>query len=250
MDSTDYAIGVFDGHVKKSGLENELRDKTILELGPGDSIATAIIAASHGARAIIVDAGRFVREDMSSYARLACILNERGLTSVNVSTCRNVNEILAGCNATYMTDGLESLRKIETESIDMIFSQAVLEHVRKWEFLHTMQECRRILKPCGVCSHRVDLRDHLGGALNNLRFSAKIWESDLFSNSGFYTNRINFREMLRLFKEAGFNIEVTSVSRWDKLPTRQERMAREFRSLAPEELTVSGFDVLLRRKMN
>jgi len=46
-----------------------------------------------------------------------------------------------------------------------------------------------------MCSHRVDLRDHFGSALNNLRFSDKKWELDWIANSGFYTNRIRLQEM-------------------------------------------------------
>lgn len=82
----------------------------------------------------------------------------------------NFKDVLAATNSQYFTDGLSSLRSIPTHSIDFIFSQAVLEHLRKHEFLDMMKELRRILKPTGICSHQVDLKDHLGGALNNLTF--------------------------------------------------------------------------------
>jgi SAM-dependent methyltransferase len=218
----------------------------VLELGPGDSIASAIIAATHGAQAILVDAGRFVRADIASYLELESVLTESGLLPPPLSGCQDIDEILDHCNARYMTKGLESLRQIEAESVDLIFSQAVLEHVRRREFLETMRECRGILRPGGICSHRVDLRDHLGGALNNLRFSERIWESEFFAKSGFYTNRIQYSQMLDLFNEAGFEVEVTGVRRWDALPTPRNRLASEFNGLPAEELCVCGFDVLLR----
>jgi hypothetical protein len=90
------------------------------------------------------------------------------------------------------------------------------------------------------------LKDHLGGALNNLRFSERRWESPLFSRSGFYTNRIRYSEMLTLFREAGFAIEWVKPVTWKALPTARERMHLAFRSLPDEDLKVSGFDVLLR----
>lgn len=245
MDSGEYAIRVFQSHVDKSGLKHQLRGKRILELGPGDGIASAIMAAGYGARAIIVDAGRFVREEIGTYLDLENILAEMGLSPVDLSACRDVDEILARCNSIYMTEGLESLRQIEPESIDLIFSQAVLEHVRKRDFLGTMRECRRILKPGGICSHQIDLRDHLGGALNNLRFSERLWESEFFAKSGFYTNRIQYSQMLLLFKQAGFDVEVTDIRRWNTIPTPRNRLAREFKDVLDEELCVSGFDVLL-----
>jgi len=245
MDASGYAIQVFHSHVEKAGFKDKLPGKTVMEFGPGDSIASAIIAAAHGARAILVDAGCFVETDVVSYFELERVLSENGL-NINLSGCRNVDEILEHCNASYMTQGLESLRKIEDSSVDLVFSQAVLEHVRRKDFQETMRECRRILRPGGVCSHRVDLGDHLGGGLNNLRFSEMIWESGFFANSGFYTNRFRYSEMLDLFRQAGFQVRVTGVRRWEALPTQRNKLAKAFSALPDDELCISGFDVLLQ----
>ena len=128
----------------------------------------------------------------------------------------------------------------------MIFSQAVLEHVRADDFDETMRECRRILKPGGTFSNQVDLRDHLGGALNNLRFRRARWESNLFVRSGFYTNRIRYSDMLTRFRAAGFHVERVQTVRWEKLPTPRKVLAPEFQGLTDEELRVSSFFVVLR----
>jgi predicted SAM-dependent methyltransferase len=149
-----------------------------------------------------------------------------------------------------MTDGLQSLKQIDAVSVDIVFSQAVLEHIHHNEFLDTMQQCRRILMPNGICSHQVDLRDHLGGALNNLRFSNRVWESNLFVNSGFYTNRIRYNQMLELFIKAGFKPRTLRVSKWSILPTPRKKMDREFQSVPDEELLVSMFDILLKEDIN
>lgn len=109
-----------------------------------------------------------------------------------------------------------------------------------------MLEIRRVIRDDGVCSHTVDLRDHLGGALNNLRFTENFWESDFMACSGFYTNRIRFSEMLEIFRRAHFDVKVVRVGRWDKLPTPKEKLATCFRYLPDDELCVSGFDVILR----
>jgi hypothetical protein len=55
MHDPGYASGVFDAHATRSGIRENFHGKTILEIGPGDSIATAIISRSHDARAILVD---------------------------------------------------------------------------------------------------------------------------------------------------------------------------------------------------
>lgn len=246
MDKPDYAIAVFDAHVEKAGLTDRLRDTTILELGPGDSIATAVIAAAYGARAILVDGGPFVRADVAAYLDLGKALGNRRLFPPSLQGCTNTGNILVRCQARYLTDGLTSLKQLEAQSVDLIFSQAVLEHIRKREFLSTMRECRRILKPCGVCSHRIDLRDHLAGALNNLRFSEKVWESEFFVKSGFYTNRIQYSQMVQLFNEANFQVQLTDVRRWPTLPISRHNLAKEFSTLPDDELCISGFEVLLR----
>ena len=100
----------------------------------------------------------------------------------------------------------------------------------------------------GVSVHRVDLKDHLGGSLNNLRFTSTTWEGDLFRKSGFYTNRIRYDEMVALFDRVGFDCRLLRVMRWDALPTPRTKIDEAFRYLPDDDLLVSGFDVALRRK--
>lgn len=247
MDTAQYAIGVFSSHIQRTGLTNQLVGKTVLEVGPGDSVATALIAKAHGARALLVDAGSYAQLDLTVYRRLADELRAVGLAPPSLDNVSNLGELLETCGASYLTEGLASLRTLGDATVDLVFSQAVLEHVRKHEFLDTQRELARILKPSGICSHRVDLRDHLGGKLNNLRFSSKIWESPFFFKSGFYTNRIRFSEMVSLFQQAGFAVEITETRHWDKLPIDHRHLAAEFCDIPEEVLIVSGFDTLLRR---
>lgn len=246
MDSTDYALRVFNERAAQAGVLHHLKGQRFLELGPGDSIGSAIIAAAIGAEAVIIDAGPFARDDVEFYIAYANTLQGKGLSAPDLKDCKNVDEILLKCRSQYMTEGLASLRSLPDNSIDYIFSQAVLEHVRRHEFLATLQEFRRILKPDGVCSHQIDLRDHLGGALNNMRFATTTWESNFFASSGFYTNRICFSHMMALFNQAGFKANVSGIKRWHSLPTPRIKLAKEFRSLSDEDLLISQFDVVLR----
>jgi hypothetical protein len=94
--------------------------------------------------------------------------------------------------------------------------------------------------------HRVDLKDHLGGGLNNLRFAEARWEAPLFRNSGFYTNRIRFGEMMALFEAAGFECRLPRIMRWEEIPLPRQALDEAFRRLPDEDLLVSGFDVVLK----
>jgi SAM-dependent methyltransferase len=228
-------------------MAESLDGKTILELGPGDGVATALLAAAHGGRAVLVDTGAYAGTDITSYVELAVHLRTQGLDAPDLSRCAGVADVLSVCGASYLTAGLDSLRTMKDESVELIFSQAVLEHVRKNQFHDMLVECRRILKPSGVFSNHVDLKDHLGGALNNLRFEDSRWESPLFADSGFYTNRIRYSDMLERFRAAGFEIVWSEPKRWKELPTPRRRLAKQFRDLPDEELRTTGFDVLLRR---
>lgn len=135
---------------------------------------------------------------------------------------------------------------IPDASVDFIWSQAVLEHIRRAEFPEFMAETRRVLKPEGVCSHRIDLKDHLGGSLHNLRFFEAVWESRFMSDSGFYTNRLRYGELLDIFRAAGFAVHVTDRREWNAPPIRRDKLAEPFRGLSEDDLSVSEFGVVLR----
>jgi SAM-dependent methyltransferase len=246
MDQYEYLIKIFNKHIYRAGLMGRLKGKTILELGPGDSIGTALIAASLGAKTIFVDTGSYASECIDSYRIVAKALSDSGLNAPDLSNVNSFEDMLKACNAIYLVDGLSSFAFVESACVDFIFSQAVLEHVRKEEFELTMSECRRVLLPQGLSSHRIDLKDHIGGGLNNLRFNKRTWESDFFAKSGFYTNRIRFTQMLHLFNIAGFEAEILGVDRWQELPVAPKKLDPEFSILTEDELIISGFDVLLR----
>lgn len=246
MDSAFYSREVFMGHVKKAGLSGGLTGKVILELGPGDGVATALYAYALGAHAVLLDTGRYSGEDVGPYKDMARSLEKDGLHVPLIEHAMTLDEVLAACGASYLCDGMGSLEGLPAESIDFIFSQAVLEHVRQKEFERLIKECRRVIRPSGICSHRVDMRDHLGGGLNNLRFPSAWWETDFFVRSGFYTNRISYTEMLHIFSLAGFSASITGLQRWPKSPIERKLLAREFHDRSEDDLLVSGFDVLLR----
>ncbi len=247
MNKPNYAYTVFRHHFKRSDFMRKNGKFVSLELGPGDSLLSAIVATAHGSdKCYLVDAGAFATEEIAPYLEMADFLRLHNLQTPTLDITFDLADILASCNAVYLTQGMNSLRDIPSGSVDFIWSQAVLEHIRSHEFLGTMQELRRVLRPDGVCSHRVDLKDHLGGNLNNLRFSTRIWESNWIANSGFYTNRLRYSDMNKLFKEAGFNVEIVAVNSWNSMPTPRHLMAMEFQSLTDEDLLIKEFDVLLR----
>ena len=248
MDSLEYPIKIFNLHIKKAYPEIIPRNLTTLELGPGDSIASAIIGYAYGvSKTYLIDVGDYATKDISFYKELANKLKFKGLRVPDLSEVSSFEEILKLSNAMYLKDGLDSLKDLKSNSIDYIWSHSVLEHIRKKTFLKVQKELIRILKPSGIISHNIDFQDHLDHSLNSLRFSEKLWESDLFANAGFYTNRIPAKRMHTIFKEVGFIVKKESFGKWPLLPTRRKDMDKEFDIYSDSELINRTSYVLLSK---
>jgi SAM-dependent methyltransferase len=246
MEQPEYALRAFRRHFDAAIFSRKTAGFVGLELGPGDSLFSAmIVSAFGGARTYLVDVGPFASANVAFYHQMEHYLRQLGMHPPNLQNCFTIDDVKAACSIEYLTGGLASLREIPSESVDFVWSHAVLQHVRRDEFLPTLLELRRIQRPGGVASHCISISDILGGKLNDLRFSNRIWESSFMANAGFYTNRIRYAELLRLFRLAGFAPEVRQMARWQALPTPRRKMAHEFAALPEEELQVSGFDVLL-----
>jgi len=247
MENPSYAFSIYETHYTRVDFPRKGNGFVSLELGPGDSLFSALISSSYGGSAsYLVDVGSYAVENIERYNMMAKFLRSKNMQVPFLQDCENLEGYLRACNARYLIDGISSLRKIPDSSVDFIWSNAVLEHIRKDSFLPMLCELRRVLRSDGVCSHRVDLKDHLSGALNNLRFNEKIWESDFFARSGFYTNRIRYSEMIELFNKAGFSSHIINVDSWPCLPTPIHRLSALYKRFPEEELCKSGFDVILR----
>lgn len=250
MRDPDYAIGVFESHWRRAG--SPAPGFTYLELGPGESLATAVIAWAYGASSgALVDAGDFAVRNIYVYRPL--IERLRKMPRVRdvgaLATLSSVEDLLIAVNAKVNTDGLDGLKALPSDSFDLVFSQAVLEHVPLADFAATARELYRLQKANGIGSHRVDFRDHLQGSLHNLRFSEAIWEKPWFAlRSGFYTNRLRLSAMRGTLVQAGFSATVTEQDRWDKPPLAIGRMAVAFRGLSDDDLRTSGAVLLLRKE--
>lgn len=244
MQTFEYAFDVFRQHLETSGVSTR---EGVLELGPGDSVFTALLAHAAGFRSIyLVDVAPCASADVEHVKAFARWLETKGLNAPDLRHCCRIQDILETCHAFYLTEGLASLRQIPSASLDLVFSQAVLEHVRYADFAATLHELHRILKPDGVSTHVIDLTDHLGGGLHHLRFPAHIWEHEGMAQSGFYTNRLRSGQILQLFREQGFSAELVRVQRWPNCPIARDKLAPVFRSLPEAELTISGLTLKAR----
>jgi len=220
-----------------------------LELGQGDGVLSALLAPALGSsELVLIDVEDFIHKNIKKYQNQILQFKKDfpNLFLPDYNGTTSVKELLRIANSEYHCDGLLSFRILKSQNYDLIFSQAVLEHIRLKEFNRIMLECKRLLKPNGIMSHVVDFKDHLGGGLNNMRFSSSLWESNWFaSKSGFYTNRLRLSEMIKICKDVGFNVKIRDSKKWDTLPINRESIANEFKSLSDDDLLISGAHLIM-----
>lgn len=247
MDNFEYCLKIFELHADRAYPQGIPPALTVLELGPGDSIASAIIANALGVKqTYLVDVGNYANKNIVFYKSLVNYLRESGLNPTDLSEAKTIDDVLRVTNSYYLTNGLESLKEIASSSIDFVWSHSVLEHIRKHELDTFLKEIYRIMKPRAYASHNIDFQDHLVRGLNNLRFSEKVWESALFVNSGFYTNRIPAIKMHSMFRDIGFTLEQEQFGRWAKIPTPLTSLHKDFQIFSERELINRTSHVLLR----
>jgi hypothetical protein len=250
MCNPEYAVSVFETHWRRAGRPGP--GFTYLELGPGESLATAIVAWAFGASGgALVDAGDFAVREIEAYRPLIDLLSTR-TTARDVAALRRLTSLQAlldAVNATVRTDGLHGLESLPSDSADFVFSQVVLEHVPLRFFDATARELYRIQKYGGCGIHSVDFRDHLQYSLNNLRFAESMWEKPWFAaRSGFYTNRLRLSGMIAFFERMGFSAAVAERGMWSTLPIAREALALPFRDMADDDLRTFQADLVLTKE--
>jgi hypothetical protein len=221
--------------------------EAVLELGPGDSFATALCSAAAGVKKIwLVDVGDFATVDVEKYRALVEELDAAAPGFAARVDLSSREAMLRSINARYLTNGLAAFDEIETE-IELALSLKVLEHISRADFHPLMTRLFGICRARSLQRHIVDLHDHLGCSLNNLRFPEAFWEHPLVSRSGFYTNRLRFSEIVQMSEDAGHTASVRHAYVWDRPPVRRAKLAPRFRDFSDADLKVCAFDLILAK---
>jgi SAM-dependent methyltransferase len=143
---------------------------------------------------------------------------------------------------------------LDAHCVDFVSSTDTLEHVPADDIPSILVECRRLLRPDGVLSCRIDLEDHYFrfdrslSRYNFLRYSDRTWS--LVNSSLHYQNRLRYPDYVRLVRDAGFEIVRERVS-WASEQQLKELsrlpLAERFRNgQTPEELAVRGVTLVAR----
>lgn len=186
-----------------------------LEIGPGRMVARAPLLAALGVGSITyLDVEDDGPRALGPYQRAAEVARSEGLAPPDLAGAATPAEALARCGARLLIGGPERLRDIPDGGVELVFSEAVLEHVRREALPALLAALARVTAPQGLHWHAIDLRDHLGGARRHLAFPARFWEGPLVARSGVYTNRLGATAWLAAFRAAGLRPELAWAECW------------------------------------
>ncbi len=172
----------------------------------------------------------------------------RNLSLYQISHKNLNSDLKKNYNIHYMAPMDAGNTELEDESIDLVVSNATLEHIPKDSIKEILKESYRILKPGGIVSHAIDYKDHWAYIDNNLsyydflKYSDKIWK---YKNPSLnYQNRLRHKDYVDLFNSAGFQIKFAKPdypSESNKIALRNLKLNDYFRSnYTFDELSVLG----------
>ncbi|WP_413391283.1 methyltransferase domain-containing protein [Prochlorococcus marinus] len=189
----------YKDHINKSS--NEIFDLaskgSFLEIGPGDSLSLPFIFSHFGfGECYAID-----KEDYSVPLNLYKINFISKLLQRN--ELRNSKSILNPQDLynsiKFITRGSDSFLDIESNSISLIISNAVFEHIDRIEVDFVFSQMHRLLIPGGMFLLIIDFKDHLVGDFFNHLLPLKVWESNFIRRGSHYTNRLtidDFRSLI------------------------------------------------------
>jgi SAM-dependent methyltransferase len=142
---------------------------------------------------------------------------------------------------------------VPDESVDVVFSNTVLEHVPVPEVDRLLTESLRILRPNGYMVHLIDPSDHFShadpsvSAVNYLRFS----EGDFakFNSAFLYQNRLRASEWRDVIQRHRFEIVYwrSSIDARALRDLPSVPVSACFSHLSPEDLCTTAIWVVTRK---
>ncbi len=275
-DSARYCYSVWLRHLvmaKNNGLNPY--PEVVAELGPGDSLGIGLMALLTGSEKYLAfDIFEYanIERNLKIFKELVAILKHKAdipgddefpdvkprldnyAFPVDIFTDSKLKEALLDSRIEKIRNSIinptekNSMIKykvpwfdssvIDKESVDMIYSQAVLEHADDLE--NTYKAMRLWLKPNGFVSHQIDFRCH--GTSNEWNghwmYSDFTWKL-IRGKRPYLLNRAPHSTHLQLLKKENHKIVCdTTVTQNSNI--KKDRLNPRFRDLSNSDLTTSG----------
>ena len=278
-----YCYSVWLRHLSKLNAVESQIPATIAELGPGDSLGIGLAALLSGCqkyyaldvvkswdiqrnlqifdelvtlfknRTPIPDNMEFkaVRPEIQDYAFPYYIITEdqlnEALSDERLSAIREELSNIGSSSNSYIFYQIPwyDSKVIEKNTVDFIYSQAVLEHVEDLE--NTYSAMNKWLKPGAIMSHTIDFKSHgITKTWNgHWTFGDLAWKI-VKGSRVFLINRHPFSHHRNLHSKYGFSILETSIAKLTN-QLKLSQLSKRFKSLNEEEITTSGMYILSKK---
>ena len=273
--SARYCYSVFMRHrviAAQYGLEKT--PCSVVELGPGDSLGIGLMAILTGSeRYVAIDAVRHASPgtNLAVFDELATLLRNRTPIPFD-GDCAEIRPELANydfpralfddatLDAALAPDRLERIRQllsrqnpngtiqylapfgemsgIRPESVDWIFSQAVMEHVDNPS--ETYRQCFRCLKSGAIMTHQIDFRSHETAPEWNGHWKYPQWLWNLMrGRRPWFVNRLPYSAHQQMLQEAGFKI-LHEIQQTQEDGIARNQLAEQFKSLSDADIRTAG----------
>jgi SAM-dependent methyltransferase len=237
-------------------------DAVFYEFGAGWDLAIPLAYAALGVgKQVLVDIRpsarvELVNENLAAFLRLSDELEQEAGRGLRLLPERvtSLSELEQQLGIAYLAPRDARATGLAGASVDFVSSTDTCEHIPEDDLARIFGECRRLLRPGGAFSCRIDLQDHYAyfdpslSRYNFLRFSDGAWQ--LVNSPLHFQNRLRAPDYRRLVRDAGFVLvgEAPSGPSPDGLEELRELpLAPRFRNgYTPEELGVTVLSFVAR----
>ncbi len=256
------------GHLRRAGVV--LSESRYLEVGTGWYPTFPYCLTLLGAKRVeTFDLNRYLKPELvaAMVERLRGklpMLAEAGELELELVTERFAKlsrKVAAGASLEEASDGVVHYHapadatetKLGANSVDVVFSNSVLEHVPGKVIEAMFAESLRILPPGGLMFHSVNCGDHYAYAdrkinqLHYLQFSDTQWK--VWDNAFLYQNRLRAQDFTERALAAGFAIELdTSRPHPDRLRQLEGiKVHPQFQRYSRDQLAITSIDFIARK---
>jgi SAM-dependent methyltransferase len=165
----------------------------------------------------------------------------------------DIDDLLQLARIEYIAPADATSTQLPNESVDVVFSNSVLEHVVPDIIGRLFSEAYRVLRPGGLMIHSLNCGDHYAyfdkriSFINYLTYTSDEWRR--WDNKLLYQNRLRPSDFVKQSERAGFEIVLRKQKPrpglLELLPTLA--IAPEFRDYSPEELCTTSIDFVSRK---
>lgn len=249
--------------------------KKVAELGPGDSLGialSALLSGSESAIALEVDKYGSVDKNIKIFDELVEMFRnkapipdqheyplvipyletydfpshiitdeilEKSLTEYRINAIREELKDVYNPDNNYIKYHIpwDSEDVIDIETIDFVYSQAVMEHVEDVE--GTYNSMYKWLKVGGLTSHSIDFKSHgITNSWNGYRMLSEFEWKIVKGGRAFLINRVPYSTHVELQKKLNLKILINIPYKSEnKIPHRQ--LSKKFKNLSNEDMTTS-----------